>query len=82
MSEVDQFVAENKQWRSDHSLWLADLEQWQHHTQRLVAILCKLERCLPEKSAKLGQHTALINKYESDIHRYECGLDPQCLPDC
>ena len=82
MDELQQLKAESEQWRADHLRWLADADSWTHHTQRLIAILHKLERSLPEHTAKLDQHVELIMQHQETINRYECGLDPNCLSSC
>lgn len=82
MDELQQLKTESERWRADHLRWLADADYWTHHTQRLVAVLHKLERSLPEHSAKLDQHVGLIIKHEESINRYECGLEPNCMATC
>lgn len=82
MNELQRWQQENHAWRDQHAFWLADVEHWTKQTQRLVALLFKLEHTLPEHSARLDQHVAMINTHDAEIKRYEYELDPSCLKDC
>jgi hypothetical protein len=73
---------ENKYWHEDHLTWIQEVEQWQHETRRLLALLYLLERALPEHSSILNKHATLIEKHEQQVNNYECGLDEHCTPNC
>jgi hypothetical protein len=73
---------ENKYWHEDHLTWIQEVEQWQHETRRLLALLYLLERALPEHSSTLNKHASLIEKHEQQVNNYECGLDEHCPPNC
>lgn len=62
---------ENKSWHQDHAAWVNEVEQWQHDTNRLVALLYQLERSLPEHTAMLVKHVSLIEQHEKLINTYE-----------
>jgi hypothetical protein len=34
---------ENKYWHEDHLTWIQEVEQWQHETRRLLALLYCLD---------------------------------------
>jgi len=82
MVKVKDLQDENKHWHQDHALWIKETEQWQHETEKLVALLYLLERALPEKTSALTQHVTLIDEHEKQVTNYECGMDEQCLPAC
>jgi len=73
---------ENKHWHQEHLLWMKETKQWQHETEKLVALLYLLERALPEQSSALTQHVTLIDGHERQVTNYECGMDEHCLPAC
>lgn len=75
-------LEENKHWHEEHLAWLQEVEQWQHETRRLLALLYLLERALPEHSSILNKHAAVIEKHEQLVNSYECGLDENCLSTC
>jgi len=75
-------LEENKHWHEDHLVWIQEVEQWQHDTRRLLALLYLLERALPEHSSILSKHSALIKKHEQQVSNHECGLDESCLSSC
>lgn len=73
---------ENKYWHEEHMSWIQEVEQWQHQTRRLLALLYLLERALPEHSSTLNKHATLIEKHEQQVNNYECGLDERCISNC
>lgn len=75
-------LEKNKHWHEEHLVWIQEVEQWQHETRRLLALLYLLERALPEHSSMLNKHSALIEKHEQLVNSYECGLNPRCIPTC
>jgi len=66
---------ENKHWHEDHQAWTQEVEQWQHDTRRLLALLYLLERALPEHSSMLNKHAVLIAENEQQLNSYECDID-------
>jgi len=79
MVKVKDLQDENKHWHQDHALWIKETEQWQHETERLVALLYLLERALPEHSSVLAQHAALIEQHERKMTNYERGMNENAL---
>lgn len=77
-----QLKQDNHNWQDEHDHWTKEIAFWQHQTQRLVALLYKLERSLPEHSSKLERHKDRIESYNEKLVRYECGLDEHCMPTC
>jgi hypothetical protein len=70
---------QNQHWHEEHVQWIADIELWQQETHRLVALLYRLEKAIPEHSSKLQDHIALIEKHEQKITQYQGGPDQQYL---
>ncbi|MBL1320748.1 MAG: hypothetical protein COA63_006755 [Methylophaga sp.] len=60
-------------WHQDHKTWIKEVGQWQHESDRLVALLYQLECALPEHSAKLNNHVEGIQQHEGYLQRYEDG---------
>ena len=81
MTTTKELKEENKHWHEDHVQWIADIKLWQQETHRLVALLYKLEKEIPEQSSKLQDHLALIEKHEQKITQYRGGRDQQYLTD-
>ncbi len=61
-------------WHQDHKKWIKDVGQWQHESDRLVALLYQLECALPEHSSMLNNHVAGIEQHDGYIQRYEDGM--------
>jgi hypothetical protein len=70
---------QNQHWHEEHVQWIADIELWQEETHRLVALLYRLEKAIPEHSSKLQDHLALIEKHEQKITQYQGGRDQRYL---
>ena len=81
MSTTKELMDENQHWHEDHLHWIADIEQWQQETHRLVALLYRLEKAIPEHTSKLQQHLVLIEKHEQKITEYQGGRDQRYLAD-
>mgnify|MGYP000468059266 FL=1 len=81
MATTKELKEENQHWHEDHLQWIADIELWQQETHRLVALLYKLEKAIPEHSSKLQQHLVLIEKHEKKITQYQGGRDQRYLAD-
>lgn len=69
----------NQHWHKDHMQWIADIELWQKETHRLVALLYRLEKAIPEHSSKLQKHLDLIEQHEQKITQYQDGRDQRYL---
>ena len=82
MDEQEQLRISNDEWQQDDQRWQQEIENWEHETQRLVAFLYMLEKALPEHSSRLDRHKARIDMHNEDLHRYRCGLDKECMPEC
>lgn len=69
----------NTHWHNEYLGWMQEAKQWQHETQRLLALLYLLERALPEHSSRLNKHAAFIADNEQQLSNYECEIDnPTC----
>ena len=82
MIDTKALKEENERWHQEHAIWVEEAEHWQHETQRLVALLFMLDRAIPEHTAMLIKHVALIERHEQLVTCYECGLDERCFPTC
>jgi len=81
MSTTKELKEEKQHWHEDHLHWIADIEQWQQETHRLVALLYRLEKAIPEHASKLQRHLVLIEKHEQKITEYQGGRDQRYLAD-
>lgn len=79
MTIATELKEEKQHWHEDHVQWIADIELWQQETHRLVALLYKLEKVIPEHSSKLKQHLSLIEQHEQKITQYQGGRDQRYL---
>lgn len=79
MNDRDKLKHDNEAWHQDHARWLQEIQHWQHETHRLVALLYKLEKALPEYSSRLDKHIASIQQHEHEVVHYECGIDEHNL---
>jgi hypothetical protein len=81
MATTKELKEENKNqyWHKDHIRWIADIKLWQQETHRLVALLYRLEKAIPEHSSKLQAHLALIEKHEQKITQYQRERDQRYL---
>ena len=61
-------------WHQDHKKWIQEVAQWQHESDRLVALLYQLECALPEHSAVLNNHVTGIEQHEGYLQRYDSGM--------
>ena len=61
-------------WHQDHQKWIEEVGQWQHESDRLVALLSQLEYALPEHTATLNKHVENIQQHEAYLLRYESGM--------
>lgn len=82
MIDTQSLKQENAQWHRDHAVWAEEVRQWQHETERLVAMLYRVERAIPDHSSLLEKHNALIETHEQRVYSYECGLDEHCIRTC
>ena len=82
MIDTKELKEENKLWHQEHATWVAEVEQWQHKTQRLIALLYMLDSALPEHSAMLTKHVSLIEQHEKLVTCYECGMEERCFSTC
>lgn len=74
MDERKQLKLSNQHWQDDDSRWQQEIYDWQHETQRLVALLYMMEKALPEHSLKLEQHKHRIDRHNQDLSHYYRGL--------
>ena len=70
---------QNQLWHEEHVQWIADIDLWQQETHRLVALLYRLEKAIPEHSSILQEHLALIEKHEQKITEYQSGRNRRYL---
>ncbi len=82
MNDTKKFRQENEQWHRDHELWAEEVKLWQHESERLVAMLYRIERAIPDHSSLLEQHKSLIEEHEQRVISYECGIDEHCIKTC
>jgi heterodisulfide reductase subunit C len=82
MVDTKALKEENKLWHQEHVSWMEEVEQWQHKTDRLIALLYMLDRALPEHSAMLKNHVSLIEQNEKLVACYECGIEERCFSSC
>lgn len=82
MVDIKTIKEENKLWHQEHTVWMKELDQWRHETRRMVALLCLVERALPEHSVMLKKHESLIIDHEKHMQCDGCGLDERCFPTC
>ncbi len=61
-------------WHQDHEKWIEEVGQWQHESDRLVALLYQLECALPEHNAMLNNHVEGIQQHEGYLLRFESGM--------
>ena len=61
-------------WHQDHKKWIEEVGQWQHDSDRLVALLYQLECALPEHNSMLNNHVEGIQQHEGYLLRYESGM--------
>ncbi len=69
---------DDKSWHQDHAAWVKEVEQWQHESNRLVALLYQLERALPEHTGMLAKHVLLIEQHEKLINSHGCSIAGDC----
>jgi hypothetical protein len=82
MQNLKALKTQNKDWHEEHAEWVEESLYWQGKTRRLVAILYKLERTLPEHSLTLTRHVAIVKEHEQLVAEYESGLNEECYPRC
>jgi len=82
MIDTKAFKQENELWHREHAVWAEEVNQWQHETERLVALMYRLERAIPDYPSLIEHHTKLIASHEQRVIAYECGLDEHCLKTC
>jgi len=61
-------------WHQDHNKWIKEVAQWQHESDRLVALLYQVELALPEHTAMLNNHVMGIEQHDGYIQEYENGI--------
>ena len=82
MDEREQLKLNNQFWQKDETLWQQEIDDWEHATQRLVALVYLLEKTLPEHTSGLEKHKQRIEQHKQQLIQYECGLDEQCMTTC
>lgn len=82
MIDTIKLKQENEQWHRDHALWTEEAQRWQHETERLVAMLYRIERAIPDHSSLLDKHKSMVEMHEQRVISYECGIDEHCIKTC
>ncbi len=70
-TSVNALHHEVDEWRSEHSAWLKDIEQWRREQRLVKLILYKMERTLPDQNNSLDEHINSIRKHKQRVNLYE-----------
>jgi hypothetical protein len=74
LTKVAPIHQEHRDARSEHHMWLEDIDGWRSEHRRAAAMLAQVQTALLEHDAALEAHAATIRLHEVEIDRHERAL--------